>query len=409
MASVSTATTDAKKVQETATCYDYVSQHNKLSNQLLKKIANKPSKFEEKYSKAEIIKFKSNPAGLNIGCIELTSQPVSANQQSRTQERILDQPPHTQERKAGLERKASLDPPSRPRERKISSERRRSLTNATLVDEPIIPLQNVTQNKLRKLALIQEIKDCKKDLSGIAVGQDGTLAVCSKYHGVIQTYMKDRGSQKYQKKMHFKLPVGAYGPQDVTLLPNGDHLVARMVSIEIYDNTGAYKGDLQIGDEGGSASFGIMCVTSTPNKIVIAGDKESQQITVHHSGDSKTFTLGKTLDRLTPIMNAQVAIASREVGVCIVDLSTGKPMRNMAIPKAFAICYDKRTNCLLVGRINEMQQGKNKGVIEQYSCVNGEFVARIGTGLINPRAMAFLTDGLLAVADSNIVKIYTIV
>ena len=409
MASVSTATTDAKKVQETASCYDYVSQHNKLSNELLKKITDKPQKFEEKYSKAEIIKFKSNSAGLNIGCIESTSQPVSMNQQSRTQERISDQPLHTQERKVGLERKVSLDPPSRPRERKISRERRRSLTNATLMDDPIIPVQNVTQNKLRKLALIQEIKDCKKDLSGISVGQDGILAVCSKYHGVIQTYMKDRSSQKYQKKMHFKLPVRAYGPQDVTLLPNGDHLVARMECIEIYDNTGAYKGDMQTSDEGGSGSFGVVCVTSTPNKTVIAGDKESQQITVQHSTDSKTFKIGKTLDRLAPIMNTQVAIASREVGVCIVDLSTGKPMRNLSIPKAFAICYDKRTNCLLVGRINEMQQGKNKGVIEQYSCINGEFVARVATGLIHPRAMAFLTDGLLAVADSNIVKIYTVV
>ncbi|XP_072022278.1 uncharacterized protein [Amphiura filiformis] len=410
---ITIAATNARKVKESTSCQDYVPKHDKIAKELLKKCSKKPHKLEDKYSKPEMVKFKPNPAGLNIGSVESTSaRKLSTHERrkvSTTEMPEADQwsQEHASRRKSStLERRKSSTPEA-PQPDLVSQAH--DISNLSLNERNTSNLaRRESQSKPRKLSLIQEIKDCKRDLSGISAGSDGSLAVCSKYHGVIQLYHHDRINQQYQKKMHFKLPVRAYGPQDVTVLTNGDHLVPEWSVLKFHDKVGTHKGDIQTQAEGSNRSFSVVCVTSTPNKRVIAGDRDLCQITIHHSTDLTAFKIGTSPDRLAPILNTQVAIASREKGVCIVDIQSGKPVLNLSIPKAYAICYDKRTNCLLVGRINEKQQSEKKGVIEQYSCVNGDFVARIASGLIYPRAMAFLTENVLAVADANIVKIYNV-
>lgn len=396
------ATADAKKLVDEASCHEYVAKHDKIAADIINMTMLNPEMYKDKYGPPTTLKFTPNAQAFKLGTFDSVLQ---QNPRKPVPKTAAKPAPKTATKPAPRVAQRPASVTKIPREHEYMT-----INKPPEADQTSASAFLVQQNRVRKLTLIQEIKDFKREISGIGVGIRGSLAVCSKYQGLVQLYDKDPMTRKYKKQAYYKLPVRAWGPQDVAVSPSGDHLVARMECIEIYDKSGTYKGDINTRtNRDSSGSLGMVCVTVTPNGHIVAGDRDLQNITVHQSTDFVRYDIGIAPDRLTPVRNSEVAIANREQGVCIVDLNTGRKILNIPILKAYGVCYDRQTNCILVGRQDDAHLAEDRGVIDQYSCVTGERIGRIAQGLIHPRAMAFMPGGLLlAVADVNVVKIYNV-
>ncbi|XP_072015965.1 uncharacterized protein [Amphiura filiformis] len=252
--------------------------------------------------------------------------------------------------------------------------------------------------------------------SGLVSTPLGFLTVSDFGNNQVSVYSEQHN--EYKKLMNITLTSSNQCmPIDVAAAPDGRFLIVRGSGIEVYSIKGKYKrkiGTSSITEGGEGANTVDVCsVTTTRDGRILAADYGKSAITVHDPMGRivKTISTSVKPQCLAAIHDSHVIMSDFHSGkVCIIDLQTTEETLNVDIPEAQGVCYDEQTNCILVVR-NERGSEPGRvfigtGVIEQYCRTTGRLIACLATDLYHPRALAFTSDGRLAVADSKTIKVY---
>ena len=91
--------------------------------------------------------------------------------------------------------------------------------------------------------------------------------------------------------------------------------------------------------------------------------------------------------------------------VCVTDFVTGQTSWTLYMVHPLGVCYEKKSNTLLVAGGPKIQQ---RFPVGQYCSRAGHLILRLASGLFIPLAMTVTQDSKLVVSYGKTVKIYNI-
>ncbi len=281
--------------------------------------------------------------------------------------------------------------------------------------------QNVQLGRLvkpRKLELVHEFSEFEVPLA-VASNSNGILAVYDEESDSKQvlTFKYDNGGYKKlsQSKILETFDV-AVSADDKLLIPK------EKGGFDVCSLDGKCQRTVQVTTEQSKNVESVSVTTTRDGRILVGSriDGEGGQsniyfITVHDTSGNilKTIPVSLAPLRIADVHGTHVAVTDfgDKHKVCVYDLETGKETLTLDILLPLGICHDEVSNCLLIGRVTELYQNRKPKygscVIEQYCSVTGKLVATLAQGLVCPIGMTITHNGMLAVADSKTVKVYT--
>ena len=280
-------------------------------------------------------------------------------------------------------------------------------------EKPAIKLGRIV--KPRELELVEEFGSFARARS-ITCSSNGQLAVCDMDNMQVSVYDKQDGG-KHQKKFNLALtPTNPNKPRDIVFTPDhGKFLVSKGTGIEVYSPSGTYDKTIATTHKDDDTDVNVWGVSTTKQGRILASDIDRGVITEHDKTGSIIQTIKTNVNPryICPLSGTRLAMSDWDRGkICVIDTDSGKEILNVDVSTVNGICYDKHTECLLLSRSElSYKPGRVRiatGVIEQYCCRSGRFVACLAHGLYHPHCLTFTADGMLAVADHKTVKIYKV-
>ena len=250
--------------------------------------------------------------------------------------------------------------------------------------------------------------------SYISTTSNDSIVVIDSLASNVSIYVKQK---KYKRESNIVLSNcnTTNKPYGVAVTSKGKYVITRETQLEVYKPTGLYESALSIGKED-KDRLKTRCVTSVqimPDDTVLVGDVGNSSLLIISGEGTILKEVNIDIDpfHICIISNTHVAVSnSRKGKVFVVDLETGKIVASFDIPLACAIGYHRPTDSFLIGRCTERTARgfarPGTGVLEQYCAVTGKLIRRVAGVLYNPQDVVFVSDGLLAVADVETVRIY---
>lgn len=259
---------------------------------------------------------------------------------------------------------------------------------------------------------------------------DGSVVVTDCHSDKLKIALFRNINGHYKNTSQISLATAKNTHMDLAVSHDNKYLVTRYSSgFDVISYDGKYQKTVSVlkpGAEQDTQAKTISIVATDKN--ILAGseneikDNESRTwvITVH--GATSGYDLQKTLRvslrpvRIAAIRDTHVAVSdASQHKVCVYDLHSGKETLSLSIPAPLGICYDKQSDCMLIGRAFEKGTSQDKEesaasyVIAQYCSTKGKLVACLAQGLRAPVGMTITKDDVLAVTDNKkILKFYNI-
>ena len=232
--------------------------------------------------------------------------------------------------------------------------------------------------------------------TGLVWGLNGQLVVIEYKKRRLTIYEKYQGC--YEQFNSWDIQKDA-DPLGVAVSSNGHVYVTTGKSVHIYSQNGTLLKEFGV-----PFNTGVCCVSVTSYGNILVGNRYHKFIAVcDPTGTVLTqIQMSTTQNYMTVIRDTHIAVSNGGGKVCVIDIESGRETMNLNVPYANGICYDEKTDSLLVVA--------NRGCdIEQYSCKTGKFVAYLVKGLDNARDVALSADGALAVTQiRQCVRLYQI-
>ena len=259
---------------------------------------------------------------------------------------------------------------------------------------------------------------------------DGSLAVTDCHSDKLKIALFRNVGGCYKNTSQISLASAKNTLMDLAVSHDNKYLVTRYsAGFDVISYDGKYQKTVSVlkpGEEQNTRAKTIS-ITATDKKILAGSEialDEAESLTwvvsVHDA--TSGYDLQKSLlisirpIRLAAIRDTHIAVSDgSQDKVCVYDLQSGKETLSLNIPSPLGICYDKQSDCILIGRAFEketFQDGEESAgscVIAQYCSNTGKLVACLAQGLRAPVGMAVTDDGFLAVTDNKqILKLYNI-
>ena len=292
--------------------------------------------------------------------------------------------------------------------------------NKCALDVPfIVEVRPMELLQIRKCHLkrVQEFGDHKGSCD-IASAPNGSLVVCDRHAKQLLLYSQTRNTRfKKQSNLFLSTKNSQRGSYGVAVSGKGKTLVTRSNLVEVYSSSGKYEDvlSIQTTDKPDGVYVGAYAIKVTSEDEIIVADREKCIITLLTQDGTVVKSINTNImpHRLAVLPHKHIALSDWKHGkVSIISLQSGQTIRTFDIPNAKGICYHKESDCILVGRyLHVTEDGTpmaGTGVVEQYCCTSGRFVACIADHLCCPQNIIITQDGLLAVADYKTIKIYKI-
>ena len=267
-------------------------------------------------------------------------------------------------------------------------------------------------------------------VSSVASNSNGLLAVCD---SGLRLHNNKRVTVFHQENSQFKIQ-HKFGVKcssefvNIAFDEKDQYLVAMTGrGFEIYSSNGKYQKTVSVPDPKYSAITEIKTTsitTTKDNKILvgslreesIVADEFNLFVTLH---DAECYLLQTIPVSIAPLCIADIRGTHFAVGdayhdkVCVYDLQSGKETLKLDIEIPTAICYDKHSDCMLIGRFQEKDGVyanpiPETGVIDQYCLTTGKLVACLAQERLTPYGMTFVDDNTLAVTNYQFVKLFKI-
>ena len=226
----------------------------------------------------------------------------------------------------------------------------------------------------------------------------------------VHIYCKQSRDGQYTKRSSLEIPDAQIEHEHcfVTIASDGKYMIAKGRSIHVYSAAGRYQRVCYTAPpHPDTHAMRLRCITTTKDGRIVAGDYARSVVTVHTPDG---MTLLKRLDTIiqpssvTAINDTHLAISHYGANkVCVIDLESGRETLRIDIDEPWAVRYDETIHCLLISR----DDGPHAGVIDQYDLLTSRKVACIAHNLHWSTALCFTGDGILAVGDCNIVRLYS--
>lgn len=225
------------------------------------------------------------------------------------------------------------------------------------------------------------------------------LVVLESFKKEITTYSICQG--RYVVQRSWRTSDGTWNPLGVAVSPEDGHFCVTM-----WDRTRIYSPQGTLAKEfKGPLKHGMVCVNITTNGTLILGHFEtSGSLAICHPVNGmKKLKTSIPQKYMTLIRDTHVAMSDYETGkVIVMNIKTGQETLSINVPWVRGVCYDQKTNCLLVVA--------NRGSdIEQYSYTSGKFVTRLMRGLNNGCYLVLSSSGILALTENGCVKLYKVI
>ena len=270
-----------------------------------------------------------------------------------------------------------------------------------------------TQN--RKLHLVETFGQFKRAQS-IACSQDGLIAVCDLDDQQIHVFHKQDGHYKLKLKLllHILDSKHQWRVVNLHICKDGTILVARGKFLEVYSSTGMYQKSIHTAPSRDTKVV-LNCVSATTESDIIAGDVHRSLITKHNPSGTLIQSIPTTIKPryITSVKDTHVAMSDCESGkISVIEMSSKRETLQKTISEVNGICYDEKSDCILTVR-NTLGDGPQRvkegtGVIEQYCWHTGKLVSVMAEKLYHPTDLAFTADGMLAVSDHKMIKIFKV-
>ena len=257
----------------------------------------------------------------------------------------------------------------------------------------------------RKLVFVADLRSFAGWVTSLASSKSGDILAISERKKVhIYRSKTDVGYAMHTK---FKLPGDRYDTSHLAMASNGNLLVTKGSNILTFTTTGEFLGRMTSAIKG-IKLVKLSCIATMPDGRIVVGDKGQSVIVVYSPEGTKLLKYFDTPIKprnITAVGDSHVAISQYDAHkVCVVNLKSGTTTLQISVAGPMAVCYDVRTHSLLVATGELRMYG-----IMQYCAFTGALVSRIGHqpgALCNPWAITFLGDGMLAVADEQVVNLY---
>ena len=271
---------------------------------------------------------------------------------------------------------------------------------------------------VRKLSFQKKLGKFSDTITGIATGSDGKLVVAVHNKSSVEVLKRDsNGQMKHQFNVTPRKK--NWYPYGVAVTNARNILVAGIECVEVYSPSGKHERSINTSQCEFFYDNNAVGVTTTTNGHILLGQLHSascaidcylpdgRQCTQMDNGNIKFFL---NPWKLAAIGNEYVVVSNLEDKVHVFSFKHGSKHLNsktyIDIANPTAICYDEKTDSLLVAHKDAEQDAEDGAVIEQYCWRNGAKIATLARGLKDPQDMAFTDDGMLAVADDKEIKFY---
>ena len=262
---------------------------------------------------------------------------------------------------------------------------------------------------------------------------DGSLAVTDCHSDKLKIALFRNVGGHYKNTSQISLASAKNTHMDLAVSHDNKYLVTRYsAGFDVISYDGKYQKTVSVlkpGAEQHTQAKTISIVAT--DKDILTGSaiapneiKDSESltwvITVHDATSGydlqKYVRISIRPVRIAAIRDTHVAVSDgSQHKVCVYDLQSGKETLSLNIPSPLGICYDKQSDCMLIGRAFEKetsQDGEESAgscVIAQYCSNTGKLVACLAQGLRAPVGMTITKDDVLAVTDNKkILKFYNI-
>ena len=270
----------------------------------------------------------------------------------------------------------------------------------------------------RQLELFFAFQGLQSCVQNISTNESGSVLAVSERSGNVVHVCHRQANGEYERKFCLNVPKDyGTGPCLVTIKEDRGFFVARDRAIHMYSAAGDYlKSGLNVRCETNGrpsdSDLSFICITSTPDGRIILGDFKgvssklsALEIRTPDGNLIRTIPMDTFPVDIAAVDNNRIALVSWEISnVFIIDLKSGTT-QNFPLGKAFqpkSVCYDKKTESLLIGGMNK----KGDGVIRQYSATSGRSIAQIEQGFKNPCAVTPAGSNVLLVGDENTVQLF---
>ena len=259
---------------------------------------------------------------------------------------------------------------------------------------------------------------------------EDAISITSKSNGMFAVYYDDDKTvtlfhyENSQFKKHHQFVVDRV-PHDrlrsasIALHDNGSYLVAPKFAagFNVHSSNGKHLKSVSVKDPKQTHEIKATVYISTiSDGKILTGSVTRDNLNVLTILDAKYTFLKTIMISIFPfcfddIRGTHVAVSDYSKDkVCVYDLQSGTETLNVDIQLGpEAICYDKQSDCMLIGRYTMRDEIGDPvfgtGVIDQYCSRTGKLVACLAQGLRCPREMAFVDDNALAVTSVNTVKL----